>query len=212
MQQPQWYAPPGAGPGAPYPDQGQSSDVMLEPGGFGIRAVAHFVDIVVTLIAAFISGAIGGIFVAILAGAGVVSAGWEQRIGASSALTVLLGLVASLAYHAFSEAFGGATLGKAICGLRVLTERREPCTLGKAIGRNLAYYIDAMFFGLIAWTSMSKSPFLQRYGDKWAGTIVIHSRSAAAQGMTMRSPALGIVIGVVAYGAIQVLTVIIKGL
>jgi uncharacterized RDD family membrane protein YckC len=211
MQQPEWYAPPGGHPGHPDPQNQQGmSEAMLEPGGFGIRAAAQVIDIVATMLVAVVAGAAGGVFIAILATLGIASAGWEQRIGKSDALTVLIGIIASLAYHTFAEALGGATVGKAICGLRVLGERREPCSFGKALGRNLAYYIDAMFFGLVGWTSMSQSPFMQRYGDKWAGTIVIRTRSA--HGMTMRSPVVGILVGFVAYGLLEFAAVIIKGL
>lgn len=181
---------------------------MLEPGGFGIRAVAHIIDIVITMVVALVAGAMGGITVALLAAAGMASANWQQQIGKASALTYVFSLLASLAYHSLAEGLGGATAGKAICGLRVLTERREPCTLPKAIGRNLAYYIDALFFGLVGWTSMSKSPTMQRYGDKWAGTIVVHARSA--QPLLTRSPVVGILLGFVAYGVIQILAVILK--
>lgn len=196
----------------PVQDPNQQQDyVMLEPGGFGIRFAAHLIDLVVTMIVAFVAGAIGGVTVALLAAAGVMSEGWQTRIGAADVSTYGFGLLASLAYHTICEALGGATAGKAMCGLRVLTESRGPCTFGKSLGRNLAYYIDAMFFGLIGWTSMSKSPMMQRYGDKWAGTIVVHARSAQAYGMNLRSPVLGIVLGFFAYGAVQFVAVIVKG-
>ena len=77
MQQPQWYAPPGGDPG--YPDQQNQqgvSEAMLEPGGFGIRAGAHIIDIIATMLVALVAGAAGGILVAILAASGIVSAGW----------------------------------------------------------------------------------------------------------------------------------------
>lgn len=209
MQQPGWYAPPGAGPGGPE-QYAAPSDVMLEPGGFGIRAAAHIIDIIVCMVVALVAGVMGGITVAMLAAAGAVSADWAQRIGKASALTYVFSLLASLAYHALAEGLGGATAGKAICGLRVLTERREPCTLAKAIGRNLAYYIDALFFGLVGWTSMSKSPTMQRYGDKWAGTIVVHARSA--QPLLTRSPVVGILLGFVAYAVIQIVAIVVKAL
>lgn len=205
--EPGWYAPP-ADPN-PY---GQSfvpgGDMPLEPGSFGIRAVAHIVDIVLTMFVAFFAGAVGGILVALLAAGGMVAEGWQQRIGHAGPATYLFGIIASLAYHTLGEGLGGATAGKAICGLRVLGERRESCSMGKSLIRNLAYYIDALFFGLVGWTSMSKSPMLQRYGDKWAGTIVVRTRSA--QGMQLRSPALGIVIGFFAYGVVQVVALLIK--
>lgn len=204
MQQPGWYAPPGQQqPASGYVDP--HAEVMLEPGGFGIRAAAHIIDIVATMVVALISGAIGGILAAIIA-----APGWQQHIGKTTPVGYLVALIASLTYHTLAEGLGGATVGKAICGLRVVTERRTPCTMGKSLVRNLAYYLDAMFFGLIGWTSMSKSPMQQRYGDKWAGTIVVHNRSA--QSLSLPSPAMGILVSLGAYAIIQVASVVLKTL
>src|SRR5258708_37280109 len=48
----------------------------------------------------------------------------------------------------------------------------SPCGFGPAVIRNLAYFIDALFFGLIGYMAMQKSPQQQRYGDQWAHTLV----------------------------------------
>lgn len=206
MQDPQWYEPPRAPTPGPTPESADAN-LMLEPGGFGIRAGARVVDVIATTIVATISGAVGGILTGILAGAGVVGPGWEQRLGKQTASTFVLGLIASLAYHTIAEALGGASVGKAICGLRVITEDRRPCTFAKSLGRNLAYYIDAFFFGAVACSSMSKSMMKQRYGDKWAATIVIHGRIPES---ARRSPALGIVVGLLVYSVIQVFAIVFK--
>ncbi len=206
MQPPNWYAPPRTDV-APNELASDLWRAPLEPGTFGIRGTAQVIDTVIGLIVAFVAGAAGGFVVGVLAAAGIVPPGWESRLEHAGAGTFLMGLFASLFYHAVAESLGGATLGKVICGLRVLTDRREPCTLPKAIGRNLAYYIDSLFFGMVAWSAMSNSPQRQRYGDRWAGTIVVYKRSAGQ--IPMRNPALGITIAFAGYIAIHASMVII---
>ena len=39
--------------------------------------------------------------------------------------------------------------------------------------RDLAYHVDALFFGLVGYISMEKGPLRQRYGDGWARTVVV---------------------------------------
>ena len=39
--------------------------------------------------------------------------------------------------------------------------------------RNLAYYVDSLFFGLVAYQKMSESPKRQRIGDHWGRTMVV---------------------------------------
>lgn len=209
MQDPRWYAPPTGGPESGQHDVG-TAGVTLEPGGFGIRAAAHVLDTVLSTLVALVAGAAGGATVALLASAGVAAADWQQRIGKTTPLTFAFGILASLTYHVVCEWLGGATAGKAICGLRVLTEQKRPCTFPKALGRNLAYYFDALFFGLVAWSQMSKSPMKQRFGDQWAGTIVVHA--PWKQGLVTRSPVVGILVGFLVYGSIHLAAMVLRSL
>jgi uncharacterized membrane protein YiaA len=41
-----------------------------------------------------------------------------------------------------------------------------------AIIRELGYFIDALFFGLVGYLAMQKTYQEQRYGDQWAHTVV----------------------------------------
>lgn len=143
-----------------------------------------------------------------LGAAGAITPGWESKIGKPTAGAVVIGLVASVTYHTVSEAMGSATIGKAICGLRVITTGGRPCTFPKALGRNLAYFVDGLFFGLVAWSSMSKSRMQQRFGDKWADTYVVRARTVPTA--ARRSPAIGILVGVMLYGMMEVLSIVLK--
>lgn len=55
-----------------------------------------------------------------------------------------------------------------------------PVRYRQALGRSLAYYIDAIFFGAVALGTM-RPPLQQRLGDKWNGTLVVN-RSIAPPG------------------------------
>ena len=74
--------------------------------------------------------------------------------------------------------------------------------------RSLGYYVDGLFFGLVGWTSMSRSPTKQRLGDKWAGTVVVHNRSA--QSLALPSPALGMLVSVAAYAILHIASVVLR--
>ncbi len=61
----------------------------------------------------------------------------------------------------------------------VVQEDGTPCRFWPAIIRELGYFVDGIFFGLIGYFEMQKSMKEQRYGDEWAGTVVC-KRSAVA--------------------------------
>lgn len=165
----------------------------MEAGSFGIRLGARILDNVALTLVAMVCGFVSAIFCAFLALAGIIGEGWEQRIGHTSAATIAVSYVSHLAYSTLSEGLGGTSLGKLICGLRVVRVDGQPPTLLKALGRNLAFYIDSLFFGAIGWSSMSGSPLRQRYGDKWTDTAVIYARSLGPT--SKRNPAVGLVLG-----------------
>lgn len=83
------------------------------------------------------------------------------------------GIAALVLYTAISERLSGATLGKLLTGMRVVAEDGFPIGLRAALLRNLAFPIDALFFGLIAYSAVARSPTGQRVGDGWAKTVVI---------------------------------------
>jgi len=83
------------------------------------------------------------------------------------------------AYHLTSEWIGGATVGKLALGLRVRNAQLGRCTFVGALVRTLAYYLDALFFGLVAYLVMQESEMKQRLGDKWGNTVVVEASSLA---------------------------------
>jgi uncharacterized RDD family membrane protein YckC len=77
-----------------------------------------------------------------------------------------------LFYHTVMEGMCGATVGKRLLGLVVISSDGEAVGLRAALGRSLAFYVDGLFFGIIAYVSM-EPPLQQRLGDTWNRTLVL---------------------------------------
>jgi uncharacterized RDD family membrane protein YckC len=146
-----------------------------EYAGFGVRFGARLIDFAVVNALALITGVVGGFVV------GIARALQHQpvrpAVAAMSGWTLALSLMAAFAFHALAEGIHGSTPGKMMLGLTVLDSAGGFCKPGAALGRELAFYVDALFFGIIAYTSMKESGLRQRLGDKWARTVVVHRRS-----------------------------------
>lgn len=143
--------------------------------GFWIRAGARIIDIVYGLVLGLIGGFLAGIALVVLDKSGLITPGWQTRIQGFNFPGFGLSLLGGFLYHSLTEGIYGASLGKLICGLRVATGDGRPIGIAKAMLRSLAYYFDGLFFGLVAYSSMKQSDLNQRYGDKWAHTVVVRS-------------------------------------
>lgn len=104
-------------------------------------------------------------------------------------------------------------MGKLCCGIRVVNEDGRPSNLKGALIRTLAYFVDSLFFGMVAWSSMEKSPLNQRYGDKWGKTAVLKTTEIAPE--SQRTPdifMLGMFFGVGCLAVIIGISLILKAL
>lgn len=176
--------------------------------GFWIRALARLIDITYGWVFMYFSGFFGGIILYILSTYQIVNSNWYE--GTSIAVPTL-SLMGSFAYRSFCEGLHGATLGKLICGLRVLSDDGNTCNLKAAVIRTIAFLVDALFFGLVAYVSMSRTDLNQRYGDRWAKTIVV-GRSQVPErskrsGLTFM---LAFLVGSIIWGALIILSLMLK--
>jgi len=139
----------------------------LRGAGFAVRCGARIIDMVYVAVLGLVAGVFGGILILLI--------GSAERLRSSSGMN-LTGLatafLGTIFYHALCEGMYGATLGKRLLGLRVVSEDGSPVDVKRALIRTAAFYIDGLFFGLIGWISMRRSPARQRYGDRWAKTVV----------------------------------------
>ncbi len=96
-----------------------------------------------------------------------------QRLATPSLGINLVAGLGVLAMHALAEGLHGSTVGKRLCGITVIDQDGGPCRLVSAIKRSVAWYLDALFLGLVAAQWMSQSRRRQRIGDKWGRTVVV---------------------------------------
>ncbi len=84
--------------------------------------------------------------------------------------------VGGFLYHSLLEGLLGQTLGKKICGIRVLKADFTPCGLSAGFLRNLMRIVDAFFYYLAATVCLSATLKWQRLGDLVAETVVVRQK------------------------------------
>lgn len=82
------------------------------------------------------------------------------------------GTLGFTAYNVICLTVHGSTLGKQILSIVVVQENGTRCRLIPAIIREFGYFVDSFFFGLVGYSAMQGSVMEQRYGDRWAHTVV----------------------------------------
>jgi uncharacterized RDD family membrane protein YckC len=184
---------------------------IVEGAGFGIRFLARLIDLIFGYMLGILFGIIAGLVLAMLQAAGKIDPGWQHRVRGLSAMGFGLSLLGVILYHTVTEGIYGASLGKLMCRLHVLTADGRPCDMARAFRRSLAYLWDSLFFGLVGYQSMQKSRLNQRYGDVWAKTVVVRTASVPAGA---KRPLgwffLGLFLGALCWGAMLVLALILK--
>ena len=178
---------------------------------FGIRLLARLIDAIFGLLLGLVAGVVGAVVLAILQAVGAIDPGWQHRIQGLSAASFGLSLLGGFLYHSASEGIYVASVGKLVCRLRVVSAEGRPCDMKQALIRSVAYFWDALFFGLVAYRSMEKSPLQQRYGDVWAKTVVILSSDVPKESQRPRWQCfLGICLGAACWSLLLVLGLISK--
>jgi len=150
----------------------------LEGVGFWRRALARGIDLLVHMLVGTVTGIVAGLLLVI--GAALGGASPDAGLAAMSGNTLTsfaAALLGATAMHVLCEGLHGSTIGKRLCGIIVISEDGRPSSLGGALKRDVAYYADAMFFGLIAFQKMAASPKRQRIGDIWGRTMVVRIAS-----------------------------------
>jgi uncharacterized RDD family membrane protein YckC len=87
----------------------------------------------------------------------------------------LIGLVGPFLYYAGFECSGMCgTPGKWMCSIKVVDEKGEQISFGRAVGRNLGKYVSGLILGIgfmmAGWTHRK-----QALHDKMAGTLVVRT-------------------------------------
>jgi uncharacterized RDD family membrane protein YckC len=155
---------------------------VIEGVSFWPRVAARLIDIVVLVFLASLAGALFGVVLTIVATSTGQPVGLMiAKYRAAGVAVFVCSVLAGVAYHTICEGLHGSTVGKLALQMVVVSEGGTPCDLGGALKREVAYFFDALFFGLIGCVSMKKGPQEQRYGDRWAQTIVCKRAAVAPQ-------------------------------
>jgi uncharacterized RDD family membrane protein YckC len=170
--------------------------------GFWVRAGGRLIDLVPHYILGFTATftfAVGLAFYAGITHAAV--APLMQKLATSRWYDYLASGLGSVMYFAVMERMCGATVGKRLLGLVVIRRDGGPIGSRAALGRSLAFYVDALFFGLPAYDTM-KPPLQQRLGDQWCDTLVIRrTKVPPKSGVAAQSFVFALLCGATADGA-----------
>ena len=152
----------------------------IEGVGFWPRVAARVIDFVVHYIVGLATGVVFGIFI-VIGSAGRPNPFVLARMQRTGIAVLLFSTLGAIVYEIICEGVHGSTLGKLALSMGVVQEDGTPCRVGSAVIRSFAYLIDALFFGLIGYFAMQKTPQAQRHGDEWAHTIVCKRSAIAPQ-------------------------------
>lgn len=195
----------------PIPAMATADSPIPSGADFGIRALARLVDAVYGMILGGVVGFSAGTLFANLSQAGKISPEWPQLIKEHPYFGIGFSMLGGYLYHAIAEGMGSVTVGKWMCGLRVLQVDGRPATIKGALIRELWYYVDALFFGIIAYLAMQTGPLRQRYGDVYGRTVVIETRVyQPREGRSEGQMFEGICLGTLLYAGMVFLGLVLK--
>jgi uncharacterized RDD family membrane protein YckC len=184
--------PPSTPPSAPPIFLPSFGGYLGQPDGlpgvsFWPRVGARAIDAVLHYVVSFFSGILFVILLAAASG-GHISPELSFKMRHTDLTGVFLALLGSVAYHVICSSIHGSSLGKLALSLVVVQEDGSPCRFGSAVIRELAYFVDGLFFGLIGYLAMQKTPQEQRHGDEWAHTVVRKRASLPPEKCAWRRP------------------------
>jgi uncharacterized RDD family membrane protein YckC len=148
-----------------------TESASLEGVTFWPRVAARVIDLIVHYFSTYAAGLLFGTMMVIASG-GHVPRAIIIRMRHPGVTGFVFALLGSLAYHVIFTSIHGSTLGKRLLSMVVVQEDGSPCGFKGSLIRELAYFVDAFFFGLIGYTAMQGSAQQQRHGDDWAHTVV----------------------------------------
>lgn len=138
---------------------------------FWPRAGARLIDYVLHYCVTYAAGFLFSLLV--LAASGGHMPPWVMaRFRHPGLARFIPGVLGFVVYNVICVSMHGSTLGKRLISAVVVQESGIRCRTMPAVIRELAYFIDSLFFGLVGYLAMQKTYQEQRYGDQWAHTVV----------------------------------------
>jgi uncharacterized RDD family membrane protein YckC len=146
--------------------------------GFAKRAFARLIDFVLHYLIT-IAATAAVVFAMYVSGRGhQATASVLERLEHPSWYAFILSILGAVLYGAAFEYLHGSTVGKLLFRIVVLDEELKPCGVLAALVRSFAFLFDSLFLGFVADFAMKQGVKQQRYGDRWAATVVVTRSSA----------------------------------
>jgi uncharacterized RDD family membrane protein YckC len=83
--------------------------------------------------------------------------------------------------------------------MQVVQDDGSNCRPKSAIIRELGFFVDTLFFGLVGYFAMREDPEQQRLGDEWADTIVCQRAQVPSTSQRAGTQfVLGLILGIAA--------------
>jgi uncharacterized RDD family membrane protein YckC len=154
---------------------GRRAPVPEDSVGFGRRVGGRAIDLVGNQVAAFTGGVAVILLHGFLQAFGLFPESGIPKLGHGAVFNFFAGATAGISGAALSTWICGASIGKAMLGMRVVTIDGERPGPFASVVREVLYYVDAFFFGMVAKSAMDKSALQQRVGDSAANTVVVRA-------------------------------------
>jgi uncharacterized RDD family membrane protein YckC len=138
---------------------------------FWPRVAARAIDLVIHYALGLIAGILFAVLLRLAAG-GPVPPAVLLRVYRTSFVLLFASLLGFFAYQVICTSVSGRSLGKLLLSMQGVQDDGTPCRLKGAFIRELGYFVDALFFGIIGYAAMKDDPQHKRHGDDWAGTMV----------------------------------------
>lgn len=193
------------------PSLSQYMESGLRGVSFWPRVLARVIDFVIHYLLGIGAGILFAVSLRVASG-GPLPAAVLLRMSRRSFAPFFAGVFGSFAYDVICTSVSGSTLGKLLLSMQVVQDDGSPCRPKSAIIRELGYYVDALFFGIIGYAAMKDDPMHKRHGDDWAGTIVCKRANlpaSARQGGSMKF-LLGFMLGAFADIALLTLGILVQ--
>lgn len=177
---------------------------------FWPRAFARLIDFVVHRVVLIITGFMFAFMLTIAAG-GRPPVWVLRRLTQRGFPLFFAGIFGLIAYNVICTAVSGSTLGKRLCSFQVVQDDGSPCSIKSAIIRELGYFIDVLFFGIVGYTAMQGDPQQKRHGDDWAHTVVCKRANVPEQSRQIGMKfVLGLMLGIFADIAFLMVGVLVQ--
>jgi len=182
----------------------------LEGVTFWPRLAARLIDLLVHYVASFAGGFVFALILTIASG-GHPPAWVLQRIFERHFIRYAAAILGWIAYNVICTSVHGSTLGKLLLRMQVVQDDGSNCRPKSAIIRELGFFVDSLFFGLVGYFAMREDPEQQRLGDEWADTIVCQRTQVPSTSQKSgRQFAVGLLFGIAADMALLMIGLLIQ--